>query len=469
MKISGFILIGCLLLLFTFTQVPLQAQAPDDLIWVNDGDIWSYNVVTGEWLQYTTWGRNYRAVLSPDGTKIAYRAYAQLAIDYADAPHLARLEYPTDIWLLPQVPDSSQSLSLAQQPEGARFDAESDYFIVRSDPAWSWDSTTLAWTEYLYPNDVHSLVLYNVASREKQVIPLSQLPYRESWMSLYDVRWGDEEIFVHFENDFWSYSLKDQTVTPLKVYRPQDIRILDFRWTGQRWLAIDLAGRELALESTGWHFTTEPLFFRRGGTALSTSRKETEIYSWIYWDQAGNSQPLPYKEPLSYLIWHKQFTALSPDGQTVAYLQYPRIGTPEFYLWQNGDARKITVPETQAKFGGLRALTWGGDVREEAASVPTVPTDTPQEQQNTCSSALTLTPGAHASVTFTDGAPLNMRETASRGGTIVERIPEGTTVSLIEGPNCAENLVWWNVQLEDGQVGWVAEGVDGTAFLEPAP
>ena len=46
----------------------------------------------------------------------------------------------------------------------------------------------------------------------------------------------------------------------------------------------------------------------------------------------------------------------------------------------------------------------------------------------------------------------------------------GSVVKLIEGPVCADGVVFWKVknQLIPGGVGWTAEGDEVDYFLEPS-
>lgn len=85
-----------------------------------------------------------------------------------------------------------------------------------------------------------------------------------------------------------------------------------------------------------------------------------------------------------------------------------------------------------------------------------------------CATALPprLIPGESASVLFTDGSPLNMRDTASRSGNRIGQIPEGSILSVQHGPFCADSIWWWQIQWE-GLSGWIAEGADGAYFVEP--
>lgn len=86
-----------------------------------------------------------------------------------------------------------------------------------------------------------------------------------------------------------------------------------------------------------------------------------------------------------------------------------------------------------------------------------------------CSGALAtrLLNAARARVTFTDGKPLLVRDSASQQARIVGRLVEGTAVSLIAGPVCAEHIWWWKVQGDGGASGWSAEGAADVYFLEP--
>jgi len=51
----------------------------------------------------------------------------------------------------------------------------------------------------------------------------------------------------------------------------------------------------------------------------------------------------------------------------------------------------------------------------------------------------------------------------------LRKINRGTVLQVINGPSCANNWSWWNVELPDGTVGWMAEGGDriDPYFLRP--
>jgi hypothetical protein len=66
------------------------------------------------------------------------------------------------------------------------------------------------------------------------------------------------------------------------------------------------------------------------------------------------------------------------------------------------------------------------------------------------------------------GAPLRAREAPGLTA-VVGRIPEGSEVSITEGPVEADGYTWWRVEA-DGIAGWVAaSSPDGVSFLEVIP
>lgn len=80
-----------------------------------------------------------------------------------------------------------------------------------------------------------------------------------------------------------------------------------------------------------------------------------------------------------------------------------------------------------------------------------------------------LAPGAQAVVVNLNGAPLRARQQPGLTP-IVARIPEGSSVTLREGPVEADGYTWWRVEAPDGVAGWVAQASpEGVVFLEPLP
>jgi len=93
----------------------------------------------------------------------------------------------------------------------------------------------------------------------------------------------------------------------------------------------------------------------------------------------------------------------------------------------------------------------------------------PVEEQPLCTQAVRarLHPGDRALV----AAPLSVhvRQTPSLEGTITDLVAAGTEVTIVGGPLCANQIVWWNITAATlPQPRWIAEGQEGQYFLAPA-
>lgn len=66
------------------------------------------------------------------------------------------------------------------------------------------------------------------------------------------------------------------------------------------------------------------------------------------------------------------------------------------------------------------------------------------------------------------GLPNNLRSEATTSSALLGEIPGGGIFTVIGGPQCAEGLLWWQVNY-DGQVGWTVEGRDASYWIEPLP
>jgi len=80
-------------------------------------------------------------------------------------------------------------------------------------------------------------------------------------------------------------------------------------------------------------------------------------------------------------------------------------------------------------------------------------------------------------VTFTDGTPLRVRSSPEvLNDNIVELIPEGTRMKVLDGPKCeprpgrSDSFVFWKVRItSSGLQGWVAEGDLYNYYIEKIP
>jgi hypothetical protein len=109
----------------------------------------------------------------------------------------------------------------------------------------------------------------------------------------------------------------------------------------------------------------------------------------------------------------------------------------------------------------------------ETPSPPTEPALTPTvalpSAWSACAGALPsqLVTGLKAYVSFDPPLANRVRELPGRQARILGQIQPGTVVTILEGPNCANNWVWWRVQSNEGLAGWTAEGDANTYWLLP--
>jgi hypothetical protein len=77
--------------------------------------------------------------------------------------------------------------------------------------------------------------------------------------------------------------------------------------------------------------------------------------------------------------------------------------------------------------------------------------------------------GGRGQVAFTGGTPSRLRYLPGTDGSVAASLPEGTAFTVTGGPECVQGYRWWQVELSDGMVGWVAEGVPDEYWIEPLP
>ena len=75
--------------------------------------------------------------------------------------------------------------------------------------------------------------------------------------------------------------------------------------------------------------------------------------------------------------------------------------------------------------------------------------------------------GVIAEVQTTNNDVLNLRVGPGLSFQRLGTIPNSTMVTLIDGPQNADGLIWWKVRLPNGTEGWVVSNVDGVNTLLP--
>jgi hypothetical protein len=75
----------------------------------------------------------------------------------------------------------------------------------------------------------------------------------------------------------------------------------------------------------------------------------------------------------------------------------------------------------------------------------------------------TITIGFYAKVANTDDVGVTVRGGPSINNAPITVASEGTVVFVVDGPEEANDLLWWHIELADGTSGWAAAD-----FLEPS-
>jgi hypothetical protein len=78
--------------------------------------------------------------------------------------------------------------------------------------------------------------------------------------------------------------------------------------------------------------------------------------------------------------------------------------------------------------------------------------------------------GERAYVSYEPPLPNRVREYPGTHSKVLGRIQPSEEVSILEGPGCANNWVWWRIRSEEtGLTGWTAEGDHKDYWLIPIP
>ncbi len=98
-----------------------------------------------------------------------------------------------------------------------------------------------------------------------------------------------------------------------------------------------------------------------------------------------------------------------------------------------------------------------------------------QAQTSDCKGAppTQLSVGVRAAVLpVSEGLPVvavRLRSDAGLKGRILSELQSGAQMIVLSGPVCQDSYLWWQVQLDNGAQGWVAEGSAQNYFIDPIP
>lgn len=476
------------LLLFALS-VPLIAGAQsDDLIAFNNGDLFTWSLSNNVPEQITFWGYNGGAVLSPDGTTVAFTSYDGTVGDAIAAGdmYIEFGDLPANVWLMDV---ATQEFQWVNDQSGAV-----DGGIYRSYPVWSPDGTRLAWTELNgYPNA--SIKMYDLTTGNiSTVYDNFDLGYQDAGLFLPRLKWGDGGIsrivFNIVGENF-------ESVNILEIYDPDTGDLftmnLDFldpdgsAFISHHWVNVD--GREqvgLQVDSNWGLVDPEtkayrpldipPVLQKVGDSSLQLLPVYSGSYSFEWYAKDGNTvAPIGYSD---FTIDAANLPTIAPTGNIVAW-----NGRDGVYIWDTSSQRtqKIIEGDETMYYGnpGPINVVWSPmewvlsdtpiAIAVRPTSAPTIapPTQAPQPTQapvvsSDCKLQARLVPGEYA--VLSPGQNNNVRYSWSANSEFFGEIFPGEIVYVHDGPVCNEGYNWYLVSNEF-IYGWTAEGYNGQYWL----
>jgi len=464
-----------------------QAQS-DYMIAFNNGDLFTWSLSNNTPQQLTFWGYNGGAVLSPDGSTIAFTSYDGAVGDAIERGDLFTEfgDLPANVWLMDI---ATQEFQWVNDQTGAVEDG-----IYRSYPVWSPDGTRLAWTELNgFPNT--SIKVYDLTTETISTVTNEfDLGYQDAGLYLPRLKWGDGGIsrilFNIVGEDFTAKST-------LEVYDPDtgDLSTMDLSfidpdgtaYISHHWVNID--GKDtIALQvDSNWGLVdmssgsyqplnTPPVLQKVGDSSLQLLPVYSGSYSFEWYvNNGGSVSSLGYSD---FTINSANQPTISPNGEIVAW-----HGRDGVYIWDTGSQRtqKIIEGDETRSYGntGPINVVWSpmewvlSDTPIVIAVRPTdaptvapptqaqIPTEAPVVSSD-CKTPARLSAGEYA--VLSPGQNNNVRQSWSPNSQLFGEIYPGEIVYVHDGPVCNEGYNWYLVSNEF-IYGWTAEGFNGDYWL----
>ncbi len=151
------------------------------------------------------------------------------------------------------------------------------------------------------------------------------------------------------------------------------------------------------------------------------------------------------------------------NSRHLLYTRFVQSQLPEIVITDLAGIQKQIIPLTEAVQKNLQNVCTKPRPDKEF-SLEIIPTSTPDPL---CNSWPRLQVNGQAKLV--DVSPNRVRSAPQKGDNIISQLAHGTVVKVVEGPVCADGLVFWRVESEtiSGGIGWTAEGDGSEYWLEP--
>lgn len=462
-------------LLFTLLLTPAAAQPLDPpIILEADGDLWAWAEGTSAPIQLTDSRFNFNPSVSPDGTTLAYLAYADISVDALEREGgFGGGELPGDIWIM-DIP-TGDALPVVGQPENASLAVPGvpDAGIARSAPVWSPDATRLAWSELDFGTGDISVIVYDFASDSTAAI-VPALPPQMSVPVPVALSWGAGGILVRSIEDFSGTEF-------LRLYAPDGAELGAFAVGDASryvytfvWLQTETGAGIGVLYNDGVWEVIDPV---TGTTTLldgtpemvSALSPDTSLrVSLLAIGELQYTWQATYPDGSIAHQWDASFfdpatVTIAPSGQALAFNPYLRdsmVYDPDGYVWRDGIVTPI--PEADPEQFGVRMI-WGPTFWRVAPAGADAQVIAPATN---CPGVMPSRLAVGQQAFVSDSEPNNMRSEPNTAAARIGQIPSGAFFTVLAGPVCAEGYAWWQVDY-NGIVGWTVEATATEYWLEP--
>lgn len=206
--------------------------------------------------------------------------------------------------------------------------------------------------------------------------------------------------------------------------------------------------------SARWAGNGSQIVFRSGDAQLNES--------WFAMRMGGG--PIPIADAVDIMGIPAGYVYITNQGTLVHGSAAPDFPGPQTVFQSPSGVLEIVWGSTPGAPFGLSSVQAGGGGTTTVGGPDQVAPSTDVLCAGAPPSRVEV--GNVARVTFTDGQPLNVRNTP--GGSRVGQMPEGTDFVIIGGPQCQGGYTWWQIQRTGvGAItGWVAEGDSDGYYIE---